>query len=70
MQSKRELNQNRKQRKFLGTKLDTEFKISLQGTKILAIDALRNMKTFFLNKTVRAKLKSRLFNTYIFSIFL
>ena len=49
-------------------------KVTLESRNIsrkgLAIDALNNMKKFFLNRRLSVDLKCRLFNSYISSIFL
>ena len=64
----REGSESWKQCKFLGTKLHSKVEISRR--KGLAIDALNNMKKFFLNRRLSIDLKCRLFNSYISSIFL
>ena len=54
--------------KFLGTLLDTENEIKRR--KGLAIDAIRTKKKEFNSKRLDRKVKIRIFNTYISSIFL
>ena len=54
--------------KFLGTILDTENEIKRR--KGLAVDAIRSKKKQFRSKRLSQKVKIRIFNTYVSSIFL
>lgn len=61
-------NQNWKKCKILGTCLDTE--VEIKKRKTLAIEAAKNLKPIFENKKIWKTTKSRVFDTYVSSVFL